>query len=317
MLNITVIGGSGFIGTQLIEILKGNNRVRNYDKVMSTTFPGLTEILDVRDKDSLRKIADDTDVVILLAAEHKDNVSPVSLYYDVNVEGTKNLLEVMDEKNIKNIIFTSSVAVYGLDRDNPGETAEVSPFNHYGKSKWEAEEVLKQWFDRAPENRTLNVIRPTVVFGENNRGNVYNLLKQIKSGRFLMIGKGRNKKSMSYVGNIIQFINYLLVKDLKGYNVFNYADKPDLSTAELVELIYSSMDRKKAPLQIPYVVGYLGGLFFDIMAKISGRTFPVSAVRIKKFCATTQFPADKVAATGFKAPFTLQEGLTKTINSIK
>ena len=54
----------------------------------------------------------------------------------------------------------------------------------------------------------MTIIRPTVIFGEKNRGNVYNLLKQIASGKFLMIGKGQNRKSMAYVGNVVAFIKY-------------------------------------------------------------------------------------------------------------
>ena len=77
--------------------------------------------------------------VILLAAEHKDNISPISKYYDVNVTGTQNVLDAMDKFGIKKIIFTSSVAVYGLNKNNPDENFIKDPFNHYGKSKWEAE----------------------------------------------------------------------------------------------------------------------------------------------------------------------------------
>lgn len=316
MNKITLIGGSGFIGTVLIKELTNDYRVFNLDKNQGDVNKNITVNADVRDIESLRQIPDDTDLIILLAAEHADNVSPVSLYYDVNVEGTKNVLAVMEEKNIKRIIFTSSVAVYGLNKTEPKETDPVDPFNHYGKSKWQAEEVLREWYGKDPANKNLTIIRPTVVFGERNRGNVYNLLKQIKSGTFMMIGKGRNKKSMSYVENIVSFIKYWIGKGEKGYHLFNYTDKPDLSTIELVNLVYARIGKQKTAVKIPYWIGFMGGLTFDILAKITGRKFSVSSVRIKKFCATTQFSADKVINSGFKAPYTLKEGLERTIDTI-
>ena len=122
--------------------------------------------------------------MVLLAAEHRDDVSPTSLYYDVNVTGTKNVLDKMDEAGIKHLVFTSSVAIYGLNKQNPREDHLEDPFNHYGKSKWQAEQVIKEWFEKDPIGKSVTIIRPTVIFGERNRGNVYNLLKQISSGSF-------------------------------------------------------------------------------------------------------------------------------------
>ncbi len=127
----------------------------------------------------------------------------------------------MSESNINNLLFTSSVAIYGLNKDNPDENHDQDPFNHYGKSKWEAELVIKEWYENDSTNKSVTILRPTVIFGERNRGNVYNLLKQISSGKFIMIGKGKNKKSMAYVGNIVALIKDRLLKMELGYNVFN------------------------------------------------------------------------------------------------
>ncbi|WP_291910797.1 NAD(P)-dependent oxidoreductase [Chitinophaga sp. CB10] len=315
MAHITIIGGAGFIGSELIRCLASTHKVVSLDKKYKDKNTETEKFVDVTDLESLRTAIGQTDVIILLAAEHTDNVSPISLYYDVNVQGAKNVLAVMEEKGIKRLIFTSSVAVYGLNKVNPNEESPVDPFNHYGKSKWEAEEVMRLWYNGDAE-KALTIIRPTVVFGEGNRGNVYNLLKQIKSGKFFMVGNGENKKSMSYVKNITDFIRFLLEKEIKGYEVFNYADKPDLTTNELTELIYTKIKNKSKPIRIPYFIGYMGGLTLDIIAKLTGKKFPISRVRIEKFCATTQFSAEKVSNLGFKAPYSLKAGLENTIESI-
>lgn len=182
MNKINIVGGSGFVGSKLISQL-GVKNCYNLDKKPSPFFNEITNIGDIRYQDQI-KLNSNSNFVVLLAAEHKDDVSPASLYYDVNVNGTKNVLNSMDNIGIKNLIFTSSVAIYGLNKNNPDENHPEDPFNHYGKSKWEAEKVIREWFDKDPEGKSVTILRPTVIFGERNRGNVFNLLKQISSGKF-------------------------------------------------------------------------------------------------------------------------------------
>ncbi len=251
---------------------------------------------------------------MLLAADHRDNI-PSPFYYDVNVSGTKNVLDIMRLNGNNKILFTGRVAVYSLNKPNPDESFPVDPFNDYGKSKFQAEEELRKWYFENPDERTLVIIRPTVIFGTNNRGNVYNLLKQIASGKFLMIGDGKNKKSMAYVENIVSFIKFVIDKKFNGYHVFNYSDKLDLSTRDLVHLAEKIVDKKLPAIRLPYFVGYTIGLGFDLIARITGKKFPISSVRVKKFCATTQFNSSKVDDTGFIPPSSLEEALIKTLES--
>jgi GlcNAc-P-P-Und epimerase len=310
MAKTLVIGGSGFVGSSLLNILD-KKVTKNLDKNPSPFFNKITEIGNILNEKNLH-FDSDIKTIVLLAAEHRDDVSPASLYYDVNVKGTKNVINAMDIAGIKNLIFTSSVAIYGLNKDNPNEDYIQDPFNHYGRSKWQAEEVIKNWFKNNPKGKSITIIRPTVIFGERNRGNVYNLLKQIISGKFMMIGKGNNKKSMAYVGNIVALIKDRLDKSEPGYHVFNYADNPDFSMTELVKIIETKMNISIPKLKIPYWIGMLGGYGFDLFSFITRKNFFISSVRVKKFCASTQFNATKVN-TNFKAPYTLKEGLDLTL----
>ena len=308
---ILVIGGSGFVGSFLLQQLDGQNTV-NFDKNPSPFYNNITTIGNVLDTKALDASFKDVDTVVLLAAEHRDDVSPHSLYYDVNVTGAQNVLDAMDKHQVKNIVFTSSVAVYGLNKVNPDENHPVDPFNHYGKSKWQAEEVINAWYKKDTENKSITILRPTVIFGERNRGNVYNLLKQIASGKFLMIGKGENRKSMAYVGNIVAFITNACKTKTLGYHIYNYVDKPDFNMNKLVSVVQSKMQIKPANLKIPFWIGMLGGYSFDVLAFLLRKKTTVSSVRVKKFCATTAFNATK-AHSKFKAPYTLEEGLNKTL----
>ena len=312
-MKIILIGGSGFVGTRLIDLLRGKTyQVLNIDKQQSHFFSDITVIGDVRSLEDLKENLKGADVVVLLAAEHRDDVSPITKYYDVNVTGMQNVLAAMEANGVKRIVFTSSVAVYGLNKKNPNEEHPKDPFNHYGKSKWLAEQELEKWYKMHPD-WNINILRPTVIFGERNRGNVYNLLRQISGGKFAMVGNGNNKKSMAYVGNIVAFIKFLIENKREGYNVYNYIDKPDFSMNELVCHVSKVLDKHIPATHFPYWLGMTGGYCFDLLAWLTRKKLTVSSVRVKKFCATTQFDATKVQNSGFKAPYTLGEGLARTL----
>ncbi|WP_156308017.1 NAD-dependent epimerase/dehydratase family protein [Sphingobacterium endophyticum] len=315
-MNIAIIGGSGFVGTKLISNLKDTPSLNlvNIDRQQSSTFPQLTKIANVLDKQKLKELLKGQDVVILLAAEHRDDVSPTSLYYDVNVQGMRNTLEAMELNSVSRIIFTSSVAVYGLDKDNPDESFPVDAFNHYGKSKWEAEQVLQEWY-KTHSDWNINVVRPTVIFGEGNRGNVFNLLNQIASGKFMMIGDGKNQKSMSYVGNVVSFLEFLIQHKREGYNVYNYVDKPDFTTNDLVYHTGEILGKKIPTTHIPYWIGMLGGYGFDVLAFLTRKKLTISSVRVKKFCAVTKYDSTKAMSSGFVPPYSMEEGLRRMLNA--
>lgn len=313
-MKILVTGGSGFIGTRLIDVLlRENHQVTIFDKVTSSKYPDMVFLGDVRDQDTLIKASEGMDIIYNLAAEHADDVTPLSLYADVNIGGATNVVAAAEANGIRNIVFTSSVAIYGLNRGTPDESMDAQPFNEYGRTKYEAEKIFLQWADKHPEN-SLTMVRPSVIFGENNRGNVYNLMKQIASGKFVMIGNGNNKKSMGYVGNIAAFLASR-ASFRPGVEIFNFSDKPDLSANEITTIIRDEMKITKGLVTIPYGIGLLGGYCFDILALLTGKKFPVSSIRIKKFTAETTINTDKLINSGFKAPFTLEEGLRNMVKN--
>lgn len=313
-MKVALIGASGFVGTRLLSLLREDNKyeLTNIDLLPSHFFNDITVIGDVREQAQMDEKLAGFDCVVLLAAQHRDDVSPTSLYYDTNVGGMKVTLKAMEKNGINRLVFFSSVAVYGLNKDNPDESFTPDPFNHYGKSKWQAEQVLQDWY-KTHQDWNVNIIRPTVIFGERNRGNVYNLLKQISSGRFLMVGKGNNVKSMAYVGNVVAFVKFMIENVKEGYNVFNYIDKPDMTMNELVPHVGKVLGKHIPAIHFPYWLGMLGGKCFDLLAWVLRKKLAISSVRVKKFCATTQFDASKVATSGFVPPYSLAEGLTRTL----
>ena len=310
---IDLIGGGGFVGTRLFGRLRSAGYdVRIIDKKSNRINGSFITLADVRDLNKIRESISEGAVIVNLAAEHRDDVRPLSLYDDVNVGGARNICTVAREKNVKTIIFTSSVAVYGFARIGTDEDGEIVPFNDYGRTKYEAEKIFKSWQAEAPDERTLVIIRPTVIFGEQNRGNVYSLLRQISSGKFVMVGQGKNKKSMAYVENVAAFLEYSM-SFKPGTHIYNYVDKPHFTMNLLVAHINKLLGRSEAiKIRLPYWLGLCIGKIFDFMALCLNKKFAISSIRVKKFCANSVYES-AIEKTGFVPPIPLIEAMERTV----
>jgi nucleoside-diphosphate-sugar epimerase len=310
---ITIIGGSGFVGTNLcrnLSLRKQNFEIIDLKK--SKSFPGKSKIADVRNFKSLLK-AITGDLIVNLAAVHTDNIRDKKAYKETNVDGAQNIILACTKKNIRKIVFTSTVAVYGFAKPGTGENGQIAPFNDYGKTKFEAEQKFIDW-----QNKTKNsliIIRPTAIFGEGNRGNVFNLFNQIALKRFLMVGKGENVKSLAYIKNVVSFLDTCILSDEK-FGIYNYIDTPNLTMNELIKFAYLQLHGEvNTGPRIPLWAGILLGYTADLVSKIFNKNLPVSSIRIKKFISTTEFTSNKLNLNDFKPPFTLLQGLTNTIQN--
>lgn len=313
MAKVTVIGGSGFVGTNFCtRLLEIGVDFEILDIRESRKFPEHYRFADVRDVRSLEE-AISGDIILNLAAVHRDDVKDRQEYWDTNVTGAQNIVRSATSKKIQKIIFTSTVAVYGFAEAGTDETGEINPFNDYGVTKHEAEKIFMDWAS-LPDN-SLHIVRPTVIFGEGNRGNVFNLLNQIASGKFVMVGSGQNKKSMAYIGNIVSFLEACLTANEK-VGIYNYVDTPDLTMNELVSLVRSKVGKNgKIGFRLPVPIALLIGRAADLASILSKRNLPISAIRVKKFVSTTEFQTAKGEMGGFRQKFSLEDGLTRTIES--
>jgi GlcNAc-P-P-Und epimerase len=314
-MRILITGGSGFVGARLASRLKADGHtVSVFDTRPSEVCPDTSIVGDLRNPGDCRRAVQGQELVFHLAALYRDDVRPRELYQQVNVDGTRNLANAAAESDVRNIIFTSSFSVYGLDDAGKSEEGAMAPVNEYGRTKMEGERILLDW-QAAGDGRRIVMVRPSVIFGEGNRGNVWTLLNEIHHGRFVMIGAGRNRKSMAYVGNMAEFLRFLITAEVGPVAVFNYADKPDMDVNQIVTVAASALGRSLRRLPLPGSVAMLMGYAGDLAGLLARRVLTLNSERIRKFLADTSLPTDRVKATGFVAPYDLREAFVQTIRS--
>jgi len=314
-LKIIVIGGAGFIGSRLVpKLVDLGHDVAVFDKQAQDSAHDKLEYIqgNICDLSALSSAMKGRDLVYNLAAEHQDNVEPLSLYTDVNVDGATNVVTAARENKVSRIIFTSSVAIYGSQQFPMAEDTPTDYFNEYGRTKYLAELEFEKWLEQ-DAGAQLTVVRPTVVFGPGNRGNVYNFLRQLKHGPFLMFGDGRNIKSVAHVENVSSFLAFLSQK-AERHGVYNYSDTPDLEVRDMVKLVDVALGRGEGyRFSFPKPLGIMAGMAADIVAKLIKKKLPVSAIRVEKFCSPSHVDANKAMSTGFEPVISVEDSLKEMV----
>jgi len=215
MNNAVIFGGCGFIGLYLAEELTNLNKYERIylvdiqeprDTFCNSKYLDLLKSkkiffinADVRNNLNNIDIKDSVSLIVNLAAIHKEPGHLPDEYFDTNVNGAKNICNFADKFNCKNIIFTSSIAVYGVGDHEKNEGTEPQPSTPYGKSKFEAEKIHMNWQKKNDAGLILSICRPGVVFGAGEKGNVTRLVKFIKKRLFFYMDNEKLKKGGIYI----------------------------------------------------------------------------------------------------------------------
>lgn len=231
MRKLMVIGGSGFIGHHLIRrrVAEGDCQIVSVDiKPPRERLEGVEYVThDVRELTTLEGYRD-IDVIYNLAAVHTTPGHPFWEYYDTNVRGAIETINFARRRNIKQLIFTSSISVYGASENQKDEKSAPDPNSAYGWSKLLSEGVFKSWHDATPGSRLL-IVRPAVVFGEGENGNFTRLAKLLSNGVFVYPGRKDTVKACIYVKDLLDYIEKMWARQ-EMLTVFNgaYAERYQL-----------------------------------------------------------------------------------------
>lgn len=183
------------------------------------------------------------------AAVHREPGHAYQEYFDTNIPGAENVTTFAAQRNIANLFFTSSIAVYGSVRNPTDESAPKTPDSAYGISKFKAEQIHEQWADGAPERR-LVICRPGVVYGPGDPGNILRLIHAVKRGRFYFPGNPAIHKSYAYIEGLLDSFEYTLAQD-DNLIRYNYVETPTEPLCELVKHIEAILGKESTTLALP------------------------------------------------------------------
>jgi nucleoside-diphosphate-sugar epimerase len=295
MRNILITGLSGFVGSNL----------KNYLSEVSN----LNLSAYNRGNSSLNLI--DTDAIVHLAGKAHDlkNVSRPEDYYEANFELTKKLYDAFLLSNVKKFIFISSVKASADIFDGIlSEDDDPIPKTHYGKSKLMAEEYIRSI--RLPEGKSFYILRPCMIHGPGNKGNLNLLYKLVSKGLPWPLGAFKNKRSFCSIDNLLFIFKELIEREDIPSGIYNVADNEPISTNSLISLIAESINKRGRIFNISPSIINLIAKFGDIIK------LPLNSERLVKLTQNYVVSNQKLLnAIGKELPVNAMDGMKKTLRS--
>ena len=289
--SIFITGSTGFIG---------NNLLQNFENIY--TFSKFEKGFAINIKE---------DVVIHLAGKAHDLkkvIDPLE-YYAVNTEFTKEIFDNFLTSDAKVFITLSSVkAVADILHVTLTENHIPNPITHYGKSKLLSEEYILS--KQIPEGKRVYILRPCMIHGPGNKGNLNLLYQLVLKGLPWPLGEFDNKRSFCSIDNLIVVINELIKNEKIASGIYNIADDDPISTNEIIKLIANSLGKKYCIFKIPKFLVKVAAKLGDTLK------LPLNTERLNKLTETYIVSNQKIKnAINKPLPVSAKEGLLKTFNS--
>lgn len=319
-MNYILFGGSGFIGTHLIHLLlrecvRPGDVIYDLDLVMpgeEGVVPGVVEKndgvqyirLDVRKPIDFEFVPTPEDVIFDLAAVHRTPGHPEEAYFETNIRGAENVTTFAEKYGIRKLLFTSSIAPYGASEDLKTEETLTTPNTPYGISKLVAEKIHQIWQARDPA-RELTIVRPGIVYGKGEHGNMTRLYRGQKKGYFFYAGRKDTIKACIYVKELVRFFKYrMLDHSFPGAEIYNCTYEPAYTIEEICNAMQKATGLHR---HVPLVPAGLLLLAAGILGPIGGKKVGIHPARVRKLMVSTNVCGRKLAATDYKFHYTLEE----------
>jgi nucleoside-diphosphate-sugar epimerase len=319
-MKVLITGGTGFIGSRLayrcrergdvVVVLAQINTPAEKENTDELESQGINVVIgSLGDRDKLREVMSGCDTVFhLAAAQHEANVQDRH-FWDVNVEGTRNLLDAGIQAQIRRFVHGSTIGVYGVDlKGEISESSPMKPDNIYGVTKKAGEELVISYKDRLP----VSVIRISETYGPGDR-RLLKLFKGIKKRSFFVIGNGENRHQLIYVDDLIDGMFAAAEKKEALGEVFVIAGHEILTTNEMVATISETLKVKKLKFRAPMWPFYLLAVVMEFTLGPLGIQPPLHRRRLDFFKKTLYFSTGKSAnLLGFNARTGFREGAALT-----
>jgi nucleoside-diphosphate-sugar epimerase len=321
-----IFGGSGFIGSHFSQYLLDNNIVskvviadiapldemRITEKYLAYVKSGEISFIecDVRNKIRIT-IHDDAQLTVNFAAVHREPGHEANEYYETNLLGAENVCAWADKVGCQNIIFASSIAPYGPSEETRDEGSLPVPATAYGGSKLAAEKIHQIWQAADKVNRKLVIVRPGVVFGAGEGGNVTRLIKATINRYFFYMGNRNTRKAGIYVKELCNAMWWALnEKAQKEPVLFNMSMNPGPTIEKYVDTVCDVAGIKRFVPNVPYSLIYMASLIIDPIAKLVGIDQPISPIRMSKLVKSNNIIPQYLTDNSYVYLYTFKQALT-------
>jgi len=285
-----IFGGSGFIGQHLIDKLKSD--YINYDINQNSDN---YVYCDIRKSIQLDLSTQEDLVIYNLAALCTIPKYEEREYYETNVLGAEHVCNFARGKNINTIIFTSSIAPYGMREEERTEDSIPMPTNEYGISKLVAEHIHRTWQAEKPHERSLIILRPGIVFGKGEGGNLSRLYNAMSKGIFFYPGRKDSKKACIYVKDLVSIMIEMAIDTKPGVTLYNSCYPKPFTIEEICNSISEVTNVKKPNIVIPaWLLKCIASIIL-LLGKLTGKTLMgIHPDRVDKLMVSTNIIGNKL-----------------------
>lgn len=307
--NAIIFGGTGYIGIRLARFLRG----RGWDHVVladvkppTVTLPEGIEYVtcDVRRPIGPQVGVRSADWLFNFAAIHREPGHAFREYFDTNLPGARNVCAYADAIGCEKLLFTSSIAVYGEITGPTHEGVRTYPDTGYGISKLCAELIHEAW-QRAADGRRIVIVRPGVVYGPGDPGNILRMIRAIQKGIFFMPGDGSVRKSYAYIYGLLESMDFMMERP-EAYLCYNYVEQDTECLSSLAGAIASELGIRRPRLRVPTRALVSAA---HVAQLLSGGRSPIHPVRVRKAAQSTHIVPAELIRLGFEFRYSFAESL--------
>lgn len=318
-MKVLVTGGTGFCGSNLVRrLLESGDQVTVMDRQAGTTGRDLEaagaklELGSVTDADFVDRVVSGHEVVYHLASGFRDINAPDEVYWDIDVNGTRNVLAAAENNDVRRVVHCSTQGVHGSLEETPGdEESPIAPNDFYCYSKYEAERVCHEFIGRGQD---VTILRPTSIYGPGDLYGWLKLHRLVRTGRFLMVGNGQTLNHPVFIDNLVDAFQLAAsVPEARG-RTYLIADGEPCTLNQLVSTVAEASGVRVNIVHLPiYAPLWLVAAGVELVCKPLRIDPPIFRRRLSWFRTNRAFSIDRAKRElGYSPAVELSEGLSRT-----
>lgn len=317
-MRVLVTGGTGFTGSHLVRrLLEHGHEVRVLDYQAGLFHDELKskgatiELGGITKRDLVDSMVKDCEVVHHLAAAFRELNVPDQFYWNVNVEGTRFLLDAAHRYGVRRFVYCSTQGVHGHINNPPGsEESPIAPEDYYQYTKYQGEKVVQEYLDKGLE---AVILRPTAIYGPGDPGRFLILFRMVKRGSFLMFGNGETFYHPVYIDNLVDAFELAAAKDGINGETYLIADDHYYSLNDLVKHVAKAIDETVRIRHLPFWPLWGAAFTCEMVCKPLRLTPPLFRRRVDWFRQVRAFDISKAKKTlGYVPKIGIEAGLKAT-----